>query len=257
MTIKSDLNHKETANDNNIDEVHPLMRPYHVRLREYQQTRARIFGQNSYSNRKLRSVKRIREYFRQIKMFRKSVISSVVGKDLDNRPYAKLKVNSTIYFALLDSGANTSVIGGNLSSQVQNDSNFRKIKGSVKTADGQRQDVVGTVTLDITFHGQTKLVKFIVVPTIQQDIICGYDFWTVFGLKISTPVIGEIDCTEFDPDKLQLTYEQKQKLERIISMFPNSEIEGLGCTSLIEHSIKTGDAKPIKQRYYPISPAVD
>lgn len=31
----------------------------------------------------------------------------------------------------------------------------------------------------------------------------------------------------------------------------------MGCTTLIEHHIETGDAKEIKQRYYPISPAVE
>ncbi|KAH8270750.1 hypothetical protein KR026_004821, partial [Drosophila bipectinata] len=33
------------------------------------------------------------------------------------------------------------------------------------------------------------------------------------------------------------------------------EVDGLGKNSLVEHSIDTGEAKPIKQRYYALSPA--
>lgn len=36
----------KTGQDNSIDKddmVHPLMRPYHIRLRDYEKTRSRIF----------------------------------------------------------------------------------------------------------------------------------------------------------------------------------------------------------------------
>lgn len=171
--------------------------------------------------------------------------------------YINLRVNNKFIMALLDSGANKSVIGGNLALEIKNAPNFKKCLGNVRTADGQRQNVLGTVRLEITFQRQTRQFEFLVVPTIKQDIICGYDFWTDFGLKISLPIVGEIDCGESDSERLQLTIEQKQRLDIIIATFPNSDVDGLGCTSLIQHSIDTGDARPIKQRYYPISPAIE
>ena len=235
------------------ENLHNLMKPYHIRLAEYQKARARIFGEYKIS----RSSKRIKEFYRKIKMFKICVISPIISQELDTRPYVNLKVNDKFYMALLDSGANKSVIGGNLALEIQTGLYFRKCLGNVRTADGQRQNVIGTAKLDITFQGQKKLFEFLVVPTIRQDLICGYDFWTGFGLKISLPYIGEIDCVKEDPDKLKLTPEQQQKLDKVIATFPNSKVDGLGRTTLIKHSIDTGDAKPIKQRYYPISPAVE
>lgn len=107
-------------------------------------------------------------------------MSSIILKESDSRPYLNLIVNGVRYFALLDSGANKSVIGGKLAAEVQNLSDFRKIVANVRTADGQIQKVIGTVTLNITFQGQSKWYEFLVVPSIQQNMICGYDFWIFF-----------------------------------------------------------------------------
>lgn len=58
-----------------------------------------------------------------------------------------------------------------------------------------------------------------------------------------------------DMNKIPLNVKQQQQLQRIVVCFPNSDRDGLGCTTLLEHHIDTGEANPIKQRYYPISPA--
>jgi len=54
-----------------------------------------------------------------------------------------------------------------------------------------------------------------------------------------------------------LSDSQRKELQGIIDTFPSSENLGLGRTNLIYHSIKTGDAIPVKQRHYPISRAVE
>lgn len=55
--------------------------------------------------------------------------------------------------------------------------------------------------------------------------------------------------------KLYTVGKRSEQLQAVIDYFPNSDRDGLGCTSLIEHKIDTGNAPAIKQRYYPISPA--
>lgn len=54
-----------------------------------------------------------------------------------------------------------------------------------------------------------------------------------------------------------LSTSQRQQLDTVIGLFPNFEKQGLGRTSLIKHSIDVGNANPIKQRFYPVSPAVE
>jgi len=43
----------------------------------------------------------------------------------------------------------------------------------------------------------------------------------------------------------------------VIKKCPSFAISGLGKTNLISHSIDVGDAKPVKQRHFSVSPAVE
>ena len=55
-----------------------------------------------------------------------------------------------------------------------------------------------------------------------------------------------------------LTPQQKLQLEKMVALFPNFDKEGLGKTNVIEHCIEIEPgARPITQRYYSISPAVE
>lgn len=50
---------------------------------------------------------------------------------------------------------------------------------------------------------------------------------------------------------------QKQNLEKVIKLFPSFAEEGLGKTTILSHNIDVETAKPIKQRHYPVSPAME
>ncbi|XP_036348058.1 uncharacterized protein K02A2.6-like, partial [Rhagoletis pomonella] len=53
-----------------------------------------------------------------------------------------------------------------------------------------------------------------------------------------------------------LSQQQIQQLEVVKALFPNAT-KALGRTTFIQHHIDVGDAKPVKQRFYPVSPAVE
>lgn len=99
------------------------MRPYHIRVKEYKKARERIF---SIPKRKLRSIKRIREYYIKRKLYKSCVISPIISRELDSRPFVNLKIQDSFYLALLDSGANRSIIGGQLAARIQSNKEFRK-----------------------------------------------------------------------------------------------------------------------------------
>lgn len=198
----------------------------------------------------------MRNFWNKLKVFRKYVVSAITNKDNDTRPYIHLTVDGKLHFALMDSGANKSVIGGQFAEEIQRNDNFTSCKGSVKTADGERQKIAGTIALKFLFQGKLCEFEFLVIPSIRQDIICGIDFWNKFGIGISVRnEVSEISSVDIESEKIDLTNDQLKRLESIVDTFPNSERDGLGCTTLVEHLIDTGDARPIKQRYYPISPA--
>jgi len=138
----------------------------------------------------------------------------------------------------------------------------KNLRGNVRTADGQKQYVLGIISPIIKFYNREKPFEFLIVPTMKEEVICGMDFVREFGLKVSLdsePIVNSIEGRELE-DKIKLvplTESEHKKLQAAISALPSFELEGLGCTTLIEHKIDAGTAEPIKQRFYPISPAVE
>lgn len=111
------------------------------------------------------------------------------------------------------------------------------------------------ILLTLQYGGQEKNLEFLVIPSLRQNLICGIDFWEVFGFKIISHNLSELAVNSEASSYLKLSSEEKEKLDRAIAALPSFEKEGLGNTTFIEHIIYTGTASPIKQRYYPISPA--
>jgi len=54
-----------------------------------------------------------------------------------------------------------------------------------------------------------------------------------------------------------LSEAEKLRLVHVINSFPSFAQEGLGQTGLITYTIDVGSAKPVKQRHFPVSPAVE
>lgn len=189
--------------------------------------------------------------------FNRFTISSIVQKKNDIRPFTHIDIFGQSHLALLDSGANKSVIGGELAQQLISSKPFNKFKSVVRTADGQTQNVAGTIQIPLTYNSVDNNFEFLIVPSIKQSVICGMDFWYTFGISIKqTVLINEINFEpEEDSTRVRLSDSQKLKLQKVIDFFPSFENEGLGLTNLIEHNIDTSNAKPIKQRFYPLSPA--
>ena len=131
---------------------------------------------------------------------------------------------------------------------------FKKNIAQVETAGGKSYNILGSVSTEITFRDMTKKLEIYIIPELKQDLYLGIDFWKEFGL-IDKIFVDEVDTSkniEF------LTDEQQQRLNKIISLFPSFEKEGLGNTNILKHTIEIQkDARPIKQRYFSISPAVE
>nr|XP_043065612.1 uncharacterized protein LOC122320996 [Drosophila bipectinata] len=84
-----------------------------------------------------------------------------------------------------------------------------------------------------------------------QDLYLGIDFWKSFELLPLEFQIGEISVRQ------ELSEAQQTSLQAVIELFPSFAKLGLGKTHLISHSIDVGETKAVKQRHYPVSPAVE
>lgn len=113
-----------------------------------------------------------------------------------------------------------------------------------------------------------KEITLFLCPGLEQRLYLGIDFWRMFGLAPDIIGVAEIDLEKVARDmnnndskyKLNphdLNNDQRQRLDDVIESFDTFEKKGLGCTPLEKHTIKLVEgAEPVKDRYYPISPAV-
>ncbi|XP_055838190.1 uncharacterized protein K02A2.6-like [Episyrphus balteatus] len=160
---------------------------------------------------------------------------------------------------LLDSGASISCLGAGCLDLVKSEGvSFKSFCSKVRTASGQNQPIIGELTTSVTYKGITKQITLYLVPSLEQTLYLGVNFWKSF--EIAPQIISEISSIDLDScrdsNAHELSPDQTSKLQSVIGLFPSAAKFGLGKTKLEEHTINTGDAEPVKQRHYPVSPAV-
>lgn len=94
------------------------------------------------------------------------------------------------------------------------------------------------------------------VDVIASNGIAELSKFHVFQQNSSIESINQEIGEQNDID-YPLLADQKSQLDAVVKLFPSFEKQSLGRTSLIKHSIDIGNATPIKQRFYPVSPAVE
>lgn len=187
--------------------------------------------------------------------------------DCDNRPYLDVRIFGTKIRALLDSGASNTFIGQEgLKLLKRFPAKLVPIQNKwVATADSKKHRMEGYVFVPVTLEGRTRELCVFVVPTLQNTLILGIDFWD--KMQIVTDVHNK--TWEFSPTTTQLASlwtedgllshehlspDQGKQLDDFLADEFQKDLRVLGRTCLVEHVIDTGTAKAVKQRYYPMSP---
>lgn len=198
----------------------------------------------------------------------------------DNRPFVKVKLRGTELIALMDTGANFSVLGEK-GMKFISQYNLEVKKPSIhcaRTADHSKHEVTCVVCLPVTVENRDCMVECLAIPSLKTGLILGADFIVKskiiidlanksFYFKNDTSEINSpIDLSDENVCESEvlsvvgiknvndLNEEQIGKLAEIKAEFEKMGQKGLGRTSLIIHKIDTGDCEPIKQRYYALSP---
>lgn len=131
-----------------------------------------------------------------------------------------------------------------------------------RVADGKQCTSLGSILVPVKLAGKIKLTSFIVVPDIPYEMILGVDFcrnmellldlangrWDFSGAPTFTETAAVIA-------ESSLTADQKKLLDQMLQRNWKRMRKTLGCTSLVAHKIST-NSEPVKQRYYPVSPAM-
>lgn len=183
-----------------------------------------------------------------------------------------MKISDIHLNGLLDTGSSATIIGKGCHNSLL-EAGFKLETEALPrflAASGQELESIGVIHLPLTFQNETHVLKTFIVPDVKHDLILGMDFWQIFGLlpknllsvafhkDVKLPYTAGLEqkSTEVLCSYDHLSNWQKVVADDMMSQFQEISYEkrGLGRTSLIVHSIDTGDADPIRQRYYRMSP---
>ena len=188
----------------------------------------------------------------------------------DSRPHLVVEIVGIKIPGLLDSGSNRTILGAS-GWNLLKDSGiqlFPSPSAFVSTASGQSCQVDGVVNLYITLQDKSILIEALYVPSVQSPLILGLDFWRemeivpnlskgtwVFSSE-SEDQVASLESTTFVQSRESLPPEDQARLDKLVSQYFDRFAKSPGCTDIVEHRIDTGKAEPVKQRYYPVSPAI-
>lgn len=219
------------------------------------------------------------EYVKNFYKNSRTEVAPAFANTIDNRPHIHVKIFDEVFIALLDSGANRSVMGRQ-ASYLLDKFNLQTTDSHVTiltTADGTAQDVLGTVEVPLLVGNTVKLIDFLVVPSLAHGIILGSDFCEYFdisvdfktrtwrsgysnvealkvGITLRNSTSSECNAVNVIRSHSELSLEQKKTIDVLIEHFKILSPRQLGRTNRIEHKIDTGDCEPIKQRHHVMSP---
>lgn len=179
----------------------------------------------------------------------------IINNANDNRPFVKVNITGFNFVALLDSGANRTAISKKVYDLLHLKTDFSEtpMLRPVKTACGEEILVTCSIELPLSFNSKTKILPVLVVPELARDIILGMDFWSEFGIEPAIHLYTLTDADGQDKTHILSSLQEKQLCE-VQKMFLLSEDGKIGRTTVLSHTIDTGDAKPNRQRPYPVSP---
>lgn len=183
----------------------------------------------------------------------------------DERPYLEVVVYGKRILGLLDSGSSRTIIGYSGWEMLKNLCSLNAASQTQCTvANGSTCKSIGSISLPLQLGDRMVLLDVLVVPELHHTLILGVDFWSRMGLipdlyagrwsfrtndSTSTVNLAAIQSAD------SLLPEQRVVLNQLVDKAFATMGTTLGCTNLVELVIET-TASPVKQRYYPLSPAL-
>lgn len=215
-------------------------------------------------------------------------MEDVVSLSHWNTPF-RVKVNlyGKAFDATLDTGASLSAVQSVVVKTIPGGDTRVKpwTAPPIQLADGASCCPLGVIWLSLGFMGQRFYHRFAVLQSLSSPIILGMDFMLRSSVTLHVPsrtvVLGDDPgpLEEFEgadlmmpgPDLLclgvssstlsmkveeaSLNNEQKYKLTELLETFSGLFDGHLGRTTLVEHEINTGEARPVHLAPYRTSPA--
>lgn len=182
----------------------------------------------------------------------------------DCRPFLEVLVYGRSITGLLDSGSSRTILGRPGWDMLQpfcQLTSENKVECAV--ANGQICRSIGSILIPFQLRDKVVLLDVLVIPALPHHLILGVDFWRKMEIvpdlysgqwSFKSEISRSLEISALQSLD-NLTTEQRQTLDNLLNESFLAMGTKLGCTNLVQLVIKTESA-PIKQRYYPLSHAL-
>ncbi|KAJ8978151.1 hypothetical protein NQ317_016854 [Molorchus minor] len=173
----------------------------------------------------------------------------------DERPYLEVSIFGTKMLGLLDSGATNTILGGK-GWKILGCLNLPLDKNDIiscTVANGGKCTSLGSLTIPFQLQNRVRLIKVLVIPSLPHTLILGADFWRAMGIvpDLRHGAWKFSNAVALQP-QTELTPEQSKLLGDLVHNAFVEMGDTLGCTTLVEHEIKTS-SPPVWRRNYVLS----
>lgn len=181
----------------------------------------------------------------------------------DQRPYLQISILGYSLLGLLESGASRTLVGlPGYEILLSLGLKLIKQESSCTVANGEVCTSIGYIQTPITLMNKTKIIDILILPGLSHKIILGIDFWKSMEIvpDLRQDVWHFSENTELAQicgvqSKDLLTPVEKTALDKLVEEKLSQMGSTLGCCRVAEHEIVLEPGtRPIKQRYYPVSP---
>lgn len=147
---------------------------------------------------------------------------------------------------LLDSGANCTIMGSKCLEFVNKlGLKTHEMDNTITTADGISHPVLLYVYLSFKFNGRKEVLRTLLVPSFDKELVLGMDFWNRFNIQ---PTIKSEVCAvnlDSEPENHALSVAQLKQLKDVSRTFLRATRGKLTQTTATVHTIDTGLAEPV------------
>ena len=194
--------------------------------------------------------------------------------DQESRWWLQVAISNFRLRALYDTGASRTVMGavGLQLASALGQPEMPSYGRRAKVVGGQTATIAGCVELPFEVAGIKRDFRVAVIPDDRVDCYLAANFVRAFG-TIHDPInnqlivsaaekrvdlevagVSSVEALEVSAIGLEDVSEgQRQEMVELVGRILGEEDQALGCTTWARHHIDVGSARPVKQRYYPVS----
>lgn len=217
-------------------------------------------------------------------------VASTAGR---REPILEVRIGNGTFRALLDTGSSVSLLGPPaISAACSAGAKEKREMRTLRLASGWSRSTTST-RCQIKWDGGSRVQRFLCLSDLCQDVVLGRDFLTATGISLHIGLGGwtvgmepqlVVPFAKADkkvtPEPLEGAYclewlfehpsdtvmtcstavnsEQQSgvqgRFEALLEEYGALLTKSPGCTSLVEHSIDTGDSAPVRTKLRPVNP---